>query len=414
MVNYFHPIEKGNSVHPTSGTSDTDCSPEQPVNSAPLLQLLLFVDKRSSSREQTRHIRKYLKDLKAECDFELQVIDVGEQPDLAEHFKLVATPSLLKIHPEPRQTLAGSNLIAQLEHSWPRWKRSVEEYAIEQQSAPDMAPALGGDPKPIYSVASCAIELVQLADEVFRLKQEKEHLQEQLQFKDRIIAMLAHDLRNPLTAASLALETLESNQKVKEGEKSGLTPSLVAHLMKQARRQIRIVDRMITDILEAARGTNAQLHIQAKEIELEPICQDVILQFQDKFQAKSLNLKTDIPADLPLIYADPDRIKQVIVNLLDNASKYTPEQGTVNLSILHRTAYKVQVSICNSGPGIPEEDCASIFEDSFRLQRDKSKDGYGIGLSLCQGIIRAHYGQIWVDSVPDRGSCFHFTLPIQK
>ena len=413
MVNYFHPIEKLNSVHPTSGTSDTDCSPEQPGNSAPLLQLLLFVDKRSASREQTRHIRKYLKDLKAECDFELQIIDVGEQPDLAEHFKLVATPSLLKIHPEPRQTLAGSNLIAQLEHWWPRWKRSVEEYALGQQSAPALAAALKDDPKPIYSVA-CATELVQLSDEVFRLKQEKEHLQEQLQLKDRIIAMLAHDLRNPLTAASLALETLESSQKVKEGEKSGLTPSLAAHLMKQARRQIRVVDRMITDILEAARGTNAQLHIQAKRIELGAICQDAILQFEDKFQAKSLNLEIDIPADLPLIYADPDRIKQVIVNLLDNASKYTPEQGTVNLSILHRTAYKVQVSICNSGPGIPEEDCASIFEDSFRLQRDKSTDGYGIGLSLCQGIIRAHYGQIWVDSVPDRGSCFHFTLPIQK
>lgn len=412
MLNYFHPIEKLNSVHPTPGTSDTDSSPEQPANSAPLLQLLLFVDKRPSSREQTRHIRKSLKDLKAECDFELQVIDVGEQPDLAEHFKLVATPSLLKIHPEPRQTLAGSNLIAQLEHWWPRWKRSVEEYAAQQQSAPALAETLT-DPKPIYSVA-CAAELVQLSDEVFRLKQEKEHLQEQLQLKDRIIAMLAHDLRNPLTAASLALETLESNQKVKEGEKPRLTPSLAAHLMKQARRQIRIVDRMITDILQAARGTNAQLHIEPQRIELGAICQDVILQFQDKFQAKSLNLETDIPADLPLVYADPDRIKQVIVNLLDNASKYTPDQGTVNLSILHRTAYKVQVSICNSGPGIPEEDCASIFEDSFRLQRDKSTDGYGIGLSLCQGIIRAHYGQIWVDSVPDRGSCFHFTLPVQN
>jgi two-component system, OmpR family, clock-associated histidine kinase SasA len=412
MVNYFHPIEKVNSVNPTPGTDDTDCSPEQPTNSAPLLQLLLFVDKRPSSREKTRHIRKYLQDLKAECDFELQVIDVGEQPDLAEHFKLVATPSLLKIHPEPRQTLAGSNLIAQLEHWWPRWQRSVEEYAAQQQSASALAANLV-DPKPIYSVA-CATELVQLADEVFRLKQEKEHLQEQLQLKDRIIAMLAHDLRNPLTAASLALETLESNQKVKEGQKSRLTPTLAAHLMKQARRQIRIVDRMITDILQAARGTNAQLHIEPKKIELRAICQDVILQFQDKFQAKSLNLETDIPADLPLVYADPDRIKQVIVNLLDNASKYTPEQGTVSISILHRTAYKVQVTIGNSGPGIPEENCASIFEDSFRLQRDKSQEGYGIGLSLCQGIIRAHYGQIWVDSVPDKGSCFHFTLPVGR
>jgi two-component system, OmpR family, clock-associated histidine kinase SasA len=410
MVNYFHPIDKLNSINPTDA-GNTDCSGEQSANSESLLQLVLFVDKRPSSREQTRHIRKSLQDLKAECDFDLQVIDVGEQPDLAEHFKLLATPSLLKIHPDPRQTLAGSNLIAQLEHWWPRWQLSVEEYAT-QKSAPVLSQTLP-DSKPIYSVA-CSAELVQLSDEVFRLKQEKEHLQEQLQLKDRIISMLAHDLRNPLTAASLALETLESSQKVKEGDLPRLTPALATHLMKQARRQIRIVDRMITDILQAARGTNAQLHIQAKKIALGAICQDVLLQFQDKFDAKSLNLETDIPTDLPLIYADPDRIKQVIANLLDNASKYTPDGGTVNFSILHRTAYKVQVSIGNSGPGIPEENSDRIFEERFRLERDESKDGYGIGLSLCQQIIRAHYGQIWVDSVPDRGSCFHFTLPVGR
>jgi two-component system, OmpR family, clock-associated histidine kinase SasA len=410
MVNYFHPIDKLNSINPTDA-GNADCSPKQPANSESLLQLVLFIDKRPSSREQTRHIRKSLQALKAECDFDLQIIDVGEQPDLAEHFKLLATPSLLKIHPDPRQTLAGSNLIAQLEHWWPRWQLSVEEYTT-QKSAPVVSPTLP-DPKPIYSVA-CSTELVQLSDEVFRLKQEKEHLQEQLQLKDRIISMLAHDLRNPLTAASLALETLESSQKVKEGDLSRLTPTLATHLMKQARRQIRIVDQMITDILQAARGTNAQLQIQPKKIALGAICQDVLLQFQDKFDAKSLNLETDIPTDLPLVYADPDRIKQVIANLLDNASKYTPDGGTVNFSILHRTAYKVQVSIGNSGPGIPEENFDRIFEERFRLERDESKDGYGIGLSLCQQIIRAHYGQIWVDSVPDRGSCFHFTLPVGR
>ncbi|NJR23241.1 MAG: histidine kinase [Richelia sp. CSU_2_1] len=411
MVNYFHPIEKLNNLHPAMGASDTDCSPEQADHQEPPLQLLLFVDKRPSSREQNRHIRKSLQALKADCDFELQVIDVGEQPDLAEHFKLVATPSLLKIHPDPRQTLAGSNLIAQLEHWWPRWQLSAQEYATQQQAAAMTANA--PDKTSRFSMA-CAAELVQLSDEVFRLKQEKEHLQEQLQLKDRIIAMLAHDLRNPLTAASLALETLESNQKVKEGEKPRLTPQLAAHLMKQAKRQIRIVDRMITDILQAARGTNAQLRIEPQKMELGEICQEVIFQFKDLFKAKNLKLETDIPADLPSIYADPDRIQQVIANLLDNATKYTPEQGTVSISILHRTAYKVQVSIADSGPGIPEENLQSIFEDRFRLQRDESKDGYGIGLSLCQRIIRSHYGQIWVDSQAGKGSCFHFTLPVGR
>ena len=79
---------------------------------------------------------------------------------------------------------------------------------------------------------------------------------------------------------------------------------------------------------------------------------------------------------------------------------------------LHRTTQKVQVTIHDTGPGIPADNKEKIFEDSYRLQRDESKDGYGLGLALCQRIIRAHYGQIWVDSEPGNGSWFYFTLPV--
>jgi two-component system clock-associated histidine kinase SasA len=86
----------------------------------------------------------------------------------------------------------------------------------------------------------------------------------------------------------------------------------------------------------------------------------------------------------------------------------------IQVSVLHRTTQKVQVSVCDNGPGIPDENQKHIFEDHFRLQRDEMKEGYGIGLSLCQRIIRAHQGQIWVDSAPSQGSCFHFTLPVYR
>ncbi|HLO50024.1 MAG TPA: histidine kinase [Kamptonema sp.] len=413
MVNYFHPRESFNAAHPAIAGENSPVAAQQPTNPEAFLQLLLFVDKRPSSHEQIRLIRKSLEDLKTEFTFDLQVIDVGEQPYLAEHFKLMATPCLLKIHPEPRQTLAGSDLIAEFKHWWPRWQRSVEEYSAQQQ----LSSKNGETDYPqtsIHSITSAA-ELMQLTDEVFRLKQEKEHLQEQLQLKDRIIAMLAHDLRNPLTAASLALETLEAaTQKQKESHLATATSTLSVHLIKQARRQIRIIDKMITDILQAARGTNAQFHIQPRKLEVGPVCEDVLAQLQDRFQAKSLHVETDIPADLPCVYADPERLRQVMINLLDNAVKYTPEKGTINISILHRTAHKVQFSICDSGPGIPEANSQSIFEDRFRLQRDELKDGYGIGLALCQRIVRAHYGQIWVDSAERSGSCFHFTLPVHR
>jgi two-component system, OmpR family, clock-associated histidine kinase SasA len=101
-----------------------------------------------------------------------------------------------------------------------------------------------------------------------------------------------------------------------------------------------------------------------------------------------------------------------MINLLDNAIKYTPEGGKITISGLHRTTQKVQFSISDSGLGIPEAKRDRIFENHYRLERDESKDGYGIGLCLCQRIIRAHYGQIWVEESSSGGAWFHFTLPV--
>jgi two-component system, OmpR family, clock-associated histidine kinase SasA len=386
--------------------------PKPLTGSEASLQLLLFVDKRPTSSEKIRRIRNYLTSLEASYRFDLQIVDVSEQPHLAEYFKLIATPSLIKIYPEPRQTLAGSNLVAQLESWWLRWQRAAEE----QTAARTLEGSNGLEPEAeeqsIRSIAHSG-ELLQLADEVFRLKQEKEELQGQLQFKDRLIAMLAHDLRNPLTAVSIALETLEmANVPRSDGRGARLTPVLTTRLLKHARTQTKVLDRMIADILQAAQNTGTALRIQPHNLDLGGLCHDVLYHMQEQFQAKSLNITKDIPTDLPEVHADSERIRQVLINLLDNATKYTTAGGNLQVSILHRTTQKVQVSICDDGPGIPEENQELIFEENFRLKRDEAKDGYGIGLASCRRIIRAHYGQIWVDSSPNQGSCFNFTLPV--
>ncbi|HAX87358.1 MAG TPA: histidine kinase [Cyanobacteria bacterium UBA11162] len=372
------------------------------------LQLLLFTDERPSSRKHIHRVRSYLETLRANYPFELRIVDVGEQPYLAEHFKVVATPALIKIHPLPRQTLAGTDLVAQLKNCWSRWQRSVEEdqtRLIADPSLPSSTP---------NSLAS-SIELIQLSDEIFRLKQEKAELLDQLKFKDQVMSMLAHDLRSPLTAASIALETLELDQKPnKTGRPSELTPALKARLFEQARTQFRTMERMITEILQAGKGSNADFQIRPHKLRLGKLCHEILTQMKEQFQAKSQEVHTDIPQDLPCVYADRDLVRQVIVNLLDNAIKYTPVGGQIDLLILHRTAQKIQVSVCDSGPGIPEENRDRIFENHFRLKRDEEKDGYGLGLSVCQKIIRAHYGRIWVDSPSKGGGCFHFTLPIYR
>ncbi len=386
------------------------------INSEVPLQLLLFVDERPKSRLQIQQICSYLKQLQLEYDFELQVIDVGKQPHLAEHFKLVATPALIKIHPEPRQVLAGSNIVSQLKTWWSRWQNSVESYLQLQQ---EFQQSVENDPDgyikkseiPTNSLAISA-EIIELSDEVFRLKQEKQQLQEQLQFKDRVIGMLAHDLRNPLTATIIAIDTLKSNFNRETGEFRRLTPALMAHMLNHARTQTKVIEKMITDLLQVGRGKDTKIPISPQKIALADICLEVLEELRESCNAKSLEIIKDIPQDLPYVYADPERIRQVLINLLDNAIKYTPPEGTVTIAGLHRTSQKVQFSIGDSGPGIPEENRDRIFENRFRLERDEAKDGYGIGLSLCQKIVQAHYGQIWVDRAPTGGAWFHFILPV--
>ncbi len=389
-------------------------SQDQPIYSEAPLQLLLFIDGRPKSRQQVQRIRAYLKELQTEYNFELQIIDVGQQPYLAEHFKLVATPALIKIHPEPRQVLAGSNIIAQLKNWWPRWQAAVDAYLKLQEDLQEHIDDNSRVSSPKSTIRSVAVsaELMRLSDEIFLLKQEKDKLQEQLQFKDRVISMLAHDLRNPLTAAAIAIETLQSNYNIETGNFLRLKPAMTAHLLKQARNQTKTIDRMIADLLQVGRGNDTELPIIPHKIELGQLCFDVIEELRDRYTAKSQKIETDIPQDLPYVYADQERIHQVLMNLLDNAIKYTPEGGKISIAGLHRTTQKVQFSIGDNGPGIPLENRDRIFENHFRLQRDEKTEGYGIGLCLCQRIVRSHYGQIWVDSAPSGGAWFHFTLPV--
>ena len=372
-----------------------------------LLQLLLFVDKRSSSDEQIQEIQAYLKSLQSAYSFELNVVEIEKQPHLVEFLKLVATPALVKIAPAPRQTLAGSNLIKQLEKWWPKWKTSQEDLEVSENSAKAL------EESTILVQESYHAKDIELSDAVFSLKQEKEELAAQLRFKDQILAMLAHDLRTPLTAASMAVETIELSEQNDRLEARQLKV-LKQRLFRQAKNQFGIMNNMISGLLQNSQSANAKLAVRPRALDLQVLFPEVISQFDARLKQKLMNFQQDIPQDIPRVYADEELIRQLVGNLLDNAIKYTPKQGKISLSVLHRTNQKVQVSICDTGPGVPPEKRERIFEDSFRLQRDRASEGYGLGLAMCYQIVCAHYGQIWVESSPESGSCFQFTLLVYK
>ena len=231
-----------------------------------------------------------------------------------------------------------------------------------------------------------------------------------------MLAMIAHDLRNPLTAVSMAINTIirAGNLENFPTEKQHLKSEFLNRIYKQAQFQLNLMNDMIGHLLHTTRNIDGKLDINPQALDIQLLSKEIINQFIPKLEQQSQKLRTDIPQDLPLIYADKELIRQVILNLLDNAVKYTPEGGIINFSILHRTSQKVQITIEDNGLGIPTEKLEKIFEKNIRLERDLTKEGYGLGLSLCRKVIQAHYGQIWVDSCINKGSSFHFTLPIYR
>jgi two-component system, OmpR family, clock-associated histidine kinase SasA len=387
------------------------------TNSPASLQLLLFIDERTANYVQNQQLRDKLAALASEQAFELQIVDVGKQPDLVEYYRVIATPALVKLAPLPRQNLAGSNLIDQIDNWWERWQEGLETEQVS--SLPSYGEYLAAEelPKNRESLSDSIGQigkLIKLTDEIFKLKQEKEELLNRLKLQDRAMAVLAHDLRNPLTAAALALGTLEIVHNPEDYRANSLEPAAIEKLIKRARSQLQSIDRLVNDILQPLANSNHDFSLQLQKIDLAKLILGVISQLENQFQTKLQAITTDIPQDTPKIYGDEDKLRQVVGNLLDNAIKYTPVGGQIHVSALHRTAQTIQVSIADTGLGIPVANQKHIFQNQYRLDRDLLESGYGIGLALCQQIVRAHYGQIWVESAPGKGSVFNFTVLVHQ
>ncbi|WP_310481654.1 histidine kinase [Chamaesiphon sp. VAR_48_metabat_403] len=387
-----------------------------PSHTSKSLQLLLFLDDRMASSVYNQEIRDKLVMLNTEHSFELQIVDVVKQPDLAEHYRVIATPALLKLYPTPRQILAGSNLIDQIDNWWERWQ---EELIVSGSLSNNHSGSMAIDPQineqlQLSDSLGYVSKLIKLTDEIFTLKQEKAALVDRLKLQDRAMSVLAHDLRNPLTAAALALGTLEIIHNPNDYRANFLEPIAIAKLITRARTQLQAIDRLVHDILQPLASNAPEIALLPQKLDLTKLIFEVVSQLDPQFQAKAQLVTTDIPQDLPFVYGDTDKLRQAIANLLDNASKYTPDGGRIHISALHRKAQTIQVSIADTGLGIPEENHKQIFQDRIRLDRDLSQSGYGIGLSVCQRIVRAHYGQIWVESVLGKGSVFNFTLLVYQ
>ena len=354
------------------------------------LKLLLVASRHHLSRSDIRLSIEYLEREDYGFNVTLDFSDPSENPELLELYRLVALPALIKLEPSPRQVFAGSSIFEQVKTWVPRWQNEGLSNSI--------GISLRG--KTIESDQTQK-ELL-LEDDLLVLRQENETLTKKIHSQESLLRMVAHELRTPLTAAGLALQSQKLGQ---------ISMTKFQDVLKRRLEEIEILSK---DLLEVG-STRWETLFNPQKVDLASISAEAILELEKQWLNRKIKINTDIPTDLPSVFADQRRMMQVLLNLIENALKFSEDEGEIFITMLHRTNQWVEVIVRDNGPGIPQEEQQRIFVDRVRLpQTSQETIGFGIGLSVCRRIVEVHGGKIWVVSKPTEGACFYFTVPVWR
>lgn len=238
------------------------------------------------------------------------------------------------------------------------------------------------------------------------LKEANENLTRLNQMKSEFVTTASHELRTPFTSIKNAVDLLI------EGKTGPLTEAQ-QRFLSLAARNIDRLGRIINDALDFSKIEAGKVQYRFLEVDLRLLIQHVLATFQSQAQAGGLTLEMEVPEYLPAVYADSDRIEQVLCNLLNNAVKFTPNGGRV-LITAHRRGDMVEVVAEDTGEGIYPDDQKAVFDKFFQVKEHALSvtRGTGLGLSITKELVEAHGGKISVESEPGKGSRFFFTLPV--
>jgi len=236
----------------------------------------------------------------------------------------------------------------------------------------------------------------------------EEQLQSEKQGKEwlRFIDTLNHELKTPLTsiiaAAGLLAEELEE-----AGQDS--YRKLTQNIMHNA----STLETRLADLFEIIKTGGGGLQLQIEPVDIKSLLQGIGWQISPLVESKGLHLYLDLPDSLPLTQGDGKKLEQVVLNLITNATKFTPEGGSITLRANKRDTELV-VEVQDNGIGIPIEEQARLFKPYSRINADRQRHpGLGLGLALAKQVIELHKGKIWVESEVGKGSTFAFSLPLQ-
>jgi signal transduction histidine kinase len=231
---------------------------------------------------------------------------------------------------------------------------------------------------------------------------------QQIEFKNQFLSHVSHELRTPLTCIHQYVTLLL------DGLAGPLAPDQNDYL-RTVLKSVNQLHAMIRDLLEATRAESGKLRIEPRCIDIGELIQQAVAMMRPAAAEKHVGLEVGLDQTIPLVYADPDRTLEVLINLIDNGIKFTPQDGSVivKASRVETDPSAVYLAVSDSGRGIPPESLPQVFERLYQDPDavDGNRTGLGLGLYIAKEIITLHGGRMWVASQPGSGSTFSFTLP---
>ena len=222
------------------------------------------------------------------------------------------------------------------------------------------------------------------------------------------ISNLSHELRTPLASLRAVMETLHDGALD--------DPPAAQRFLSRAAGEVDTMTQMVEELLELSRIESGRVPLRLEETAVSDLILPPLDRLSPQAQRADIDLRIDLPANLPLVLADSVRVQQVLTNLVHNAIKFTPNgRITISAQVNHKKARgQVTISVADTGTGIANEDLPRIFERFYKSDRarTRSQGGTGLGLAIARHIVERHNGRIWVQSKEGKGSTFYFSLPI--
>jgi len=245
----------------------------------------------------------------------------------------------------------------------------------------------------------------ELADKVQQLANANTDLQQLDKMRTEFVSVVTHQIRAPLTNMRGAFERMEGN--------CGAINATCARMFVILAQQSERLDRLVKDVLNAARIEAGELLMQTEPVSAPPIVQEVVEQIKARRVNRPVSVSTK--PGLPLMLADRYHVGEILVNLLDNADKYSPPGQQIAVDV-RADELEVTISVQDAGHGLAPRDLNRVFEKFYRADSSDSQSayGYGLGLYVCRQLVEAQGGHIWAENAPGGGAVFSFALPVAE